>query len=308
MGQIDNEPRVYSNIILDEKQKEIMLLPPNYQTFPQLSLEKFETEVEKCMIKATWESNRESIQKEKNLVEKECKDNEDENVTKNAASDKVYDHKTKTLNLANLKATDLKNNKRVFIQMNYDDEKEIKRNNVASELKRIFTDYKNKHCDKFGNLIENNLDKEQRKTVKDLKKKMKDEELVCFKTDKTGYLALDTQANLENKMAKHIENDKVIKERQLKTIENKLNKQTGYFLNNAGENTNQVRRVKGNLITIDNQIPILSGTSKDHEELKPDETSPDVRPIMGAMVGPNVGVATITSIVIKTIADEADIG
>ena len=123
----------------------------------------------------------------------ENKDNE--NATNTEENGKVYDHKTKALNLGNLKATDLKNNKRVIYPVNEDDEKEIKRNNVACELKRVFKDFKNKHCDRFGNLKENNLDEEQRNTIKNLKKKMKEEELVCFKTDKTGYLALDTQEN-----------------------------------------------------------------------------------------------------------------
>ena len=61
--QIDediNKARVYSNIELNENQKNILLLPPNHQTFPQLSLAKFETEIEKCMIKTTWESMRKS--------------------------------------------------------------------------------------------------------------------------------------------------------------------------------------------------------------------------------------------------------
>ena len=86
--------------------------------------------------------------------------------------------------------------------------------------------YKAKHCDRFGNLIENNLDKKQQRTIKDLKLKMKDEELVCFKTDKTGYLALDTQENLINKMQKHIQNDRVVDAKEVRAIERKLiNKQ-----------------------------------------------------------------------------------
>ena len=234
----------------------------------------------------------------------------DQNATNTEENGKVYDHKTKALNLGNLKATDLKNNKRVIYPVNEDDEKEIKRNNVACELKRVFKDFKNKHCDRHGNLKGNNLNEEQRNTIKNLKKKMKEEELVCFKTDKTGYLALDTQENFTKKMEKHIENDKIIDEKEVKTIENKLNKHTEHFLNitKAGENTNQTKRIKGNLKTVDNQIPVLSGSSKDHKELKEEETSPDLRPIMGAMVGPNIGIATIASVVIKTVAEEADTG
>ena len=182
-NETNNKPRVYSNIELTEDQKNILLLPPNHQTFPKLSLEKFETELEKCNIKMTWESMRKSRMEEKNHVDKENDDNID--AKKHGETEKVYEHKTKTLDLRNLKATDLKNNKRVIVTMNNDDEKEIKRNNVMLEMKKVFSAYKAKHCDKFGNLIEGNLDKNQRKTIKDLKTKINDEELVCFKTDKT---------------------------------------------------------------------------------------------------------------------------
>ena len=220
------------------------------------------------MIKATWEANREARKQEKEKVDMENKDSAEHIETEK--NYKVYDHKTKTLDLRNLKATDLKNNKRVILPINEDDEKEIKRNNVMGELKRVFKNFTSKHCDRFDNLKENNLNEEKRDTIKGLKKKIKEEELVCFKTDKTGYLALDTQDNFAAKMEKHIEKDIIISEKKVKTIENKLNKHTEHFLNitKAGENTNQIKRIKGNLKTVDNQIPVLSGSSKDHKELR----------------------------------------
>ena len=95
-------------------------------------------------IKTTWESIRESKKKEN--------DNDDKNAKKKENVGKVYDHKSKTFDLRNLKATDLKNNKRVIVVMNNDDEKEITRNNVMLELKKVFNNYTNKHCDRFGNL------------------------------------------------------------------------------------------------------------------------------------------------------------
>ena len=148
--------------------------------------------------------------------------------------------------------------------MNYDDKKEITRNNVMLELKKVFINYKEEHCDKFGNLKEGNLDRKHRKTIKDLKTKIEDEKLVCFKTDKTGYLALDTQDNLVKKMEKHIKDDRVIDEKEVRAIERNLNKKTENFLRmtKAGEqHPKQISRIKGNLKVVDNQIPVLSATS-----------------------------------------------
>ena len=76
----------------------------------------------------------------------------------------------------------------------------------------------------------------------------------------------------------------------------------------AGEISGQQKRFKGNLKTKDNQIPVLSGTSKDHKIAEDENLGPDVRPIMGAMVGPNVGLANYGSIIIRAIANEFDVG
>ena len=143
-----------------------------------------------------------------------------------------------------------------------------------------------------------------------MKTKIKDENLVCYKTDKTGNLALDNIENYSEKMKKHIKDDKIVSSKNLKRMENNLNKHSDYWvkITQAGKNTGQTKRIKGNIKTKDNQIPILSGTSKDHKIAVDKEVGPDLRPIMGAMVGPNVGLASIGNIIIRKIADEADVG
>ena len=62
------------------------------------------------------------------------------------------------------------------------------------------------------------------------------------------------------------------------------------------------------MITKDSQITILRGTSKDHKENIDKKTGPDVRPIMGATVGPNIGLSEIGSRIVRKIADNADVG
>ena len=44
-----------------------------------------------------------------------------------------------------------------------------------------------------------------------------------------------------------------------------------------GENKKQTKRVKSNLVTIDNQIPVLRGTSKDHKDAIDEKIGPDLR-------------------------------
>jgi hypothetical protein len=75
-----------------------------------------------------------------------------------------------------------------------------------------------------------------------------------------------------------------------------------------GETNNQLKRVKSNLITKDNQMPVLRGTRKDHKDAIDKKVGPDLRPIMGAIVGPNIGLSEIGSILVRKIADEAEEG
>ena len=45
---------------------------------------------------------------------------------------------------------------------------------------------KNNNCDKSANLLKNSLTKKQLRGIKNLKSKMKNENLACGETDKTG--------------------------------------------------------------------------------------------------------------------------
>jgi hypothetical protein len=136
---------------------------------------------------------------------------------------------------------------------------------------------------------------------------MKNENLVCVETDKTGKFALDTKENYMKKVRKHIDMDEVISTKEVTKIENKLNVHAEHAakITMAGENTGQNKRIKGNLKTKDNPIPILHGTSKDHKIVTNDKEGPDVRPIMGAVVGPNVGLSNfIGKEVIRRVAED----
>ena len=268
-------------------------------------MENFRTELEKCVIKANW-------QKRGDLRKHEEQNKKNENDETEEISKELVDNKAKTVDFRNLRATDLKNNKRIIIpNLDNEDEEEIRRNNVKKELEGVFIHYMKENCDKFGNMKENNLTKKQVGAIKSLKDKMEEENLVCFETDKTGKFALDTKDNYVRKMKKHIVNDKSINMREVRKIEKEMNDHADNLVSivNAGSNTGQTKRIKSNLKTIDNQIPILSGTHKDHKKVDNTVEGPDLRPIMGATVGPNVALTNfIGKDIVKKIAEDASGG
>ena len=111
-------------------------------------------------------------------------------------------------------------------------------------------------------------------------------------------------------MEKHICDDKIINEKQVKTLENKLNNHMEDWVKmlKPGERVKQTRRFTSNPVTKDNQIPVLRGTSKDHKKAVDENVGPDFRAIMGAIVGPNIGLSELGSMMVRKIADLADVG
>ena len=240
--KIENKAIVYAGLKVSKNEEEILTLPPDYAIFPKVSLEEFDTDMEKCIIKCKWEVNQEQRKSEqKKVIEEVSEDGSEDDrahkvvstssgtLFKNTSAEKFYDNDTKTLDFRNLKDTDLKNNKRVVLPELDDDPEEIRRNNLKGELRKVVLEYKKNHCDKFGNIHDNNLNKEKLKDIKDLKNRMKTENLACGETDKTGKLTLDTVDNISKKMNKHIKDDKILNAKEVKRLENKVNKHMDFW-------------------------------------------------------------------------------
>ena len=204
----ENKACVLGGIEISKAEEEVLYIPPNHATYPKINMEDIKTELEKCMIKCKWGNIRDLTENEENNKKKDLGEENDDSSVK--VSEKVWDQEKKSLNLGNLRATDFRNNKRVFIPKLDDDEDEINRNFVKNELIKVVEKYKNENCDKYGNIIENNLDPKKIKTIKELKNRIKEEKLVLYETDKTGKFTLDTLKNYNNKMDKHIKDDKLI--------------------------------------------------------------------------------------------------
>ena len=71
-----------------------------------------------------------------------------------------------------------------------------------------------------------------------------------------------------------------------------------------GELCNQSRRTVSNLVTQNNPIPVLHGTSKDHKPAKDQTIGPEMRPIMSARFAPNSGISQIGCEFLKAIIED----
>ena len=186
-NEIDDKAVIYAGIKVNKKEEEILCLPPDHTVFPRVDIEEFDTEMEKCVIKCTWEANKEQRKSEEKKVMEEVTEENDLN---DEEPNKLVENPLKSLDFQTFKPTDFKNNKRVIIPEADDDQEEIRRNNLKKELRQVFVKYKKEYCDKSGKLLDNNVSETQLKELKNLKCRITNEELTCGETDKTGKLTL----------------------------------------------------------------------------------------------------------------------
>ena len=126
---VEPETCVYGGVELKDDLKDILNLPPTHTTFPPLKVEQFDTELQKCEVKSRWQSHNEQRKNENRKKKEELGDdtNGEDEETK-----EVFSIETKTLDFRNLKATDMKMNKRIVMPELNDDEEDIRRSNRMS--------------------------------------------------------------------------------------------------------------------------------------------------------------------------------
>ena len=111
----ENKAVILGGVKVDKYEEAVLMIPPNHTTYPKIVVEEVKTELEKCVIKCRWNDVSEQTKNENENKIKESEDTRDKIDNNKKDAMKVYDANKKCVDLKNLRATDLKNNKRVVI-------------------------------------------------------------------------------------------------------------------------------------------------------------------------------------------------
>ena len=129
-----------------------------------------------------------------------------------------YDEETKKFNAQNLRNSDIPFRKRVTLPEYTGPVKEASLTLCREILNEVLKKYKENE-QKTGS----NLTKEQRKGLKKLRKSVKDKEIICFQTDKSGSISVDTPQNYIDSMKPHLEGTIISSEEEYEKTEKLLN-------------------------------------------------------------------------------------
>ena len=279
----DIEPKIYGGVKIDSNEAAVLKLPPKFSRIYKPDKLDFKANLEKSFMCLRW----------KKAIESSTKCDNDKN-NRNIENNHFYDFETKTFNLKDTRATSVPFNKRIVIPPLANDNYESKIQFARNKLKKVI--------DKFERKRDNNNEStEVTNGIKSLKKRLKNKEIICYPTDKSGSLNLDTYENYIENMQVHLKDMVEVTEEEYKSTEHLLNchMQSWCRILNATE------RMTRNFITSNNDIPPLYGLRKDHKVITDEIKGPPSRPVCGAVTSCNFRISYFLSQLIKPLIQEA---
>ena len=169
--------------------------------------------------------------------------------------------------------------------------------------------YQNQHCDHKGKIKNQNITKTEERTIKDLKKRIGEKEVVVFSTDKSGRFTIDKPNNYQEAIIQHTVNDNEVEEEKVKQIENKMNQHMKQFnkMFSVGTSHDHENRVEMATHSTNTPAPPMYGLRKDHKKCLDNTKGPPVRPVCGANEAPNSRLSNFLSRIVNDYADATEI-
>ena len=253
--------------------KKVLGKNPGYTVYKKIKETDVELSVEECIQKARWKTLEKKIENPKE------------------SPSKTNDMHQKEINFKNMKATELKSNKRVNMVGNGDIHFETKSENLKVELMKTTRKYMNENKDK--NLQFYNLALDEKEGLKECKSNVDEGKAVIFETDKSKKFSINTPENYKKDMEIHIEKDKVVDKKFVNKITRMFNETTKSLVTilGIGEKAGHFSRIIKNVVVAeDSELPIKSGMFKDHK------LGRKYRPLVNGNIGPIANISKIVSI------------
>ena len=282
--EFESAPRVYGGISLENNEKTFLELSPKFALYGKLDEIRFRSDVEKSFTKLRWQSELSN--------ETNNKDDGD-NISKMEA---FYDDSKKTFDLSRVPATKVPFNKRIYMPTYANEQIESKIAFARCQLNSLIKN----HVQASKGM--ENLKPAQRLGLKRLKQRIKDKEIVCYPTDKSGRMSVDKPQNYVNSMESHQDNTIEVTVEEYRNVEKLLNSHVDAWFRILKGND----RLRNNYKSENNPVPPLYGLRKDHKKDFDLTIGPPTRPVCGGIVSSNHRISHFLSQVLKPIIKEAE--
>ena len=295
----NNKPEVYGGVSITDKSEMILSKEPGFMIFNKIDNIEVEVEIEKGISKARYE-----------LMNRGDEGGESSDEEDNVRNNSRKQEGNKVLNYKNLRATDIPTVQRLIEPKLGTMSEEIIMESTKEKLLDCVRLYKEEFCNSKGEIKEDNLNNTERQGLKQVKRDIKDKNIVVFTTDKSGKFSVDTPTNYKEAVQKHTTKDEEVTEKDgEKKVETLMNHHMRQFnkMFKVGSTHNHEDRVAGATMSTNTPAPPMYGLRKDHKSHDNKEIGPPVRPVCGASESPNSRLSNFLSRIINDFADKIGI-
>ena len=206
---------VIVNVEVTNNAKETLQLPPKTATYGPINMIECETEIEKMLVKLKWEKRSEAEREEVGASKQEWEEMKRQDV-------EIHDLENATINFNRMRVTQLPTNPEIKIPRDLPQAEELKCHQLKQELLSAVRMYRAEFCDERGNIKERNLSSACTRGIKDIRRMCRKGDIVCYPTDKSNRLSLQSTESYIQSAQPHIQGDRILSEDEMRKIEKTL--------------------------------------------------------------------------------------
>ena len=269
-------PRI-GEIKLSREEESILRRHPKFAIMPNLQEDTMKEDMEKAYSLVRME-----LREEDENLEYEIRDKNGEKIGDGTNQEKqkrdkeemargrqVFDPISKVYDERKRRVTDLAECSRVTLPKPLSITREAQIENRRELHDKIYQKYRKENCGKTGEQ-DSNLTEEERRGLKSLMKRVKEEEIVIVKTDKSGKLSVTNRDKYLEMGQVHVGGDKKVNREKIRETDKILNEHSSSWCSiwGTGRHHGQEDRVQSSKISRSENRAKLYLTHKDHKKEK----------------------------------------
>ena len=301
---VEQKVPVIGEILLSKDEENLLKRSPKFALMPTLNEDTMREDMEKAYSlvrielrdEEDAEQSKDEAEIEKAEIEKEKSDEEA------AKCRQVFDPINNTFDQRKRRVTDLVECSRVVLPKPLGVNREAQIENRRQVHEKIYQDYRKEFCKKNGDQVEN-LTASEKKGLESLKKRIKKEEILVIKTDKSGKLSVTNREKYLEMGKEHVGDDKEVGRDEIKDTDRIMNEHSAAWCSiwRTGKDHSQEDRVRQSKVSKSENRAKLYLAHKDHKKEKE-----KTRPIGTANSSNTRAFANSVSELLEAVANSED--
>ena len=298
----DIQIQIVGNVVMTDDERELLRHHPKFALMTDLKEIDMDMELELAFAKVRYQLLKELGEKlsdeEEEQLEDMTREMEEMIEEEEAKARQVFDPEGKIFDYRKKRVTDLDENTRVILPKPLPPSEEASIEMRRENYRKIFREVKRKITNEKGEQ-KPNLTETAIKGLKSIKKRIKDEEIIVLKTDKSGKFAITDRENYIEMGKVHTGKDRIVTRKEIREKERVLNGHTSMWLKmtGLGEAHNHEGRARESKIVKSQNLASMYLLLKDHKQKL------STRPVVSGCDSNTLGLSNMVAELLEAICN-----